>query len=253
MILFSGPSMYAAKNERLRALISEVEQYNREHMLSVDIENAVEFLVFKHRFEMPVVDFDQKAIVEDGAQGTGVYVKLAIPYKGSREVLAIQPSTSQSGCPDAEITASDIRIRYTGPETSSIKGDIERSLKAVEINLRFAANDLQNFDTELRNRARQALGERKARFESNMRVVDDLGIPKLQREASPPTYPAPELRRKPPSTTPPIADKPSEPAVELAEYDHILEIISDMVKVMERSARFARIGGLNSTPPFWYF
>ena len=243
MILFNGTAMYAAKNAKLKAVISEIDQYNREYMLNLDIENAVEFLVSKHRFEMPVVDFDRKTIVEDGAYGTGVYVKLSVPYQGSREVLAIQPGTSQSGCPDAEITASDIRILFRGSETRSIKADIERSLKAIETNLRFAANDWRNFDTELRNRARQTLLDRKAKFQSDMRVIDDLGIPKLQREKSPPTYPAPEVRRKPPIASPPVVNKPSEPTVELAEYDHILQVILSMIKVMERSpVTFAHMG-----------
>ncbi len=247
MILFGGTHMYTAKNYKLKALISEVEQYNREYMLKLDIEDAIEFLVSKHRFEVPVLDFDGKTIVDEGAHGTGVYIKLAIPFKGSPEVLAIQPTTAQSGSPDAEITGSDIRILYKGSESRSILGDIDRSLNAIEVNLRFAAIDLQHFDTELRNRARQALAERKAKFQNNLRVIDELGIPKLQRETSPPTYPAPELRRKPPiSSIAPIADQPSEPTVELAEYDHILEVISGMVKVMERSpATFAHMGEEN--------
>jgi len=236
MILFGGTDMYTAKMAKLKAIVAEVEQYTSDYVLGVDVEKTVEYPWRKHRFEMPIIYFDKKVIVEQGESGNGVYVKLSIPYEGSREVLAIRPTMSQGGCPDAEITASDFRIKYTGDSPRLISGVIERNIRTIENTLRNAANDLKDFDTELQGRARTAIQQRRNKFQSNKRIVEDLGIPILRREQSPPTYPAPELRRKPP-VAPPLPDRPGEPAVELAEYEHILEIIASMVKVMECSPK----------------
>src|SRR5207248_2156138 len=69
--------------------------------------------------------------------------------------------------------------------------------------------------------------------------VAALGIPMRRREDAPRTYAAPVVRRKLPTSrlsggTP--AFKP-EPALPMDEYEHILSIVLNMAKVIERSPR----------------
>jgi hypothetical protein len=180
--------------------------------------------------------FDKKQIVREGPSGNGVYVTISIPFSGSREVLAIRPMTAQGGCPDANIGANELEITYNGNNADAIKAKIDQSIRAIEFHLRMAAHDLTNFDTELQGRARLEIERKRQRFQNDISIVDSLGIPRLQREEAPLTYPAPELRRQPPIATA-APSKPSEPTVEMAEYEHILEVISSMAKVMERSPK----------------
>jgi hypothetical protein len=228
--------MYTARVARVKAMLSEIETYNRAYILNADIEQVVEYLRGKYRFEPPIIAFDKKQIVNEGQSGHGVYVTLSIPFSGSREVLAIRPTTAQGGCPDANIGQNEFQITYNGAEARLIRAQIDHSTRAIEFNLKMAVNDLANFDSELSNTARRAFEEKRRRFQTDISIVDSLGIVRVQREAAPPTYPAPELRRQPPIATP-TPDKPSEPTVDPAEYEYILGIISSMAKVMERSPR----------------
>lgn len=235
MILFGGADMYSAKMARLKSLIAEIEQYPRDHILNIDVEETVKYLWQKYRLQTPVVHFEEKVIVDEGESGNSIYVRLSIPFEGSRDVLAIRPTMSQGGCPDADIMDGKFTIRYAGSDPRRISGDIERSFKSIENNLRSAAVDLKDFDTELQGRARTSIQQRRVKFQGHKRIIEELGIPILRREESPPTYPALELLRKPPVAPPPPPQRPSEPTIEISEYDHILEIVTSMVRVMERS------------------
>lgn len=226
--------MYDARFAQVKAMLSEIESYTRTYIMNTEIGPLVEYLWDKYRFELPTIFFDKKQIVDEGQSAGGVYVTISIPFSGSREVLVIDPTTSQGGCPDANIAEHDLQITYNGRDARLIKAQIDQSIRAIEFNLKMAANDLAKFDTELKSRAQHELEERRRRFQSDISIVDSLGIPRLQREVAPPTYPAPELRRKPPIATP-NPDKPREPAVDIAEYEYILGVISSMAKVMERS------------------
>lgn len=232
-----------ARAARLKTMIAEVEQYDRDYILGVDVGQLVAHLWQKYRFEVPVIHFDRKVIVDHGESGRGVYVRVSFPFEGSREALHMRPMTYQGGCLDGNVSAIDIEVTYNGPDSSVILAKMQREQQATELALKFLGVALKLFDNELQGQARLAIEQKREIFERNKRIVDGLGIPKLTREGSPPTYPAPEVRRKPPITLPPVIDQPSDPTVEIAEYEHILEIILSMVKTMERSpATFASMG-----------
>jgi len=235
MILFGGADMHAAKTAKLKLLLAEIDQYPRDHVMQLDIDETVEYLWQKHRLEVPIIDFDKKVIVKQEPSANGVFITISIPFEGRREVLAIRPTMTQGGCPDADIGQSELKIKYHGSDARILATNIDQHRRVIEQHLKNAANDLKGFDTELQSRARLAIQQRRDKFYSENRIVEGIGIPILRREETPPTYPAPELRRKPLTASPPIAQKPSEPTVDLTEYDHILEIVSSMVKVMERS------------------
>jgi hypothetical protein len=237
MQLFTGTLTVHARMARLKLMLDEIARYGPNYIIDADLDKVVDYLWNKYRFEVPVVHLDKKVIVDQGESGNGVYVTLSIPFEGSREPLAMQPMSSVSGCPTAEIGTGSLSITYDGTNAGWIKATMEREFQALEHNLKSVANDLSTFDDELKNRARQELQKRKDKLKGDKSLVESLGIPILRREQSPPTYPAPEVRRKPPVAPPPIPDKPSDPTLELAEYENILEIISNMVKVMERSPK----------------
>jgi len=70
-------------------------------------------------------------------------------------------------------------------------------------------------------------------------MVSELGFPVRRRSDVPKTYVIPEIRRKATLTTEPTTPDgktaPLEPTLIMDEYEHILEVVSNMVSVMERS------------------
>src|ERR1700685_4417256 len=182
MILFSGTDINMARAAQLKLMRAEIDKYDRNYILNADINKLVEYLWQKYRFEIPTIHFDKRVIVDEGESGQGVYVRLSIPYEGNRLVLGLRPMMYQGGCPDGHISDNDIQITYNGTNVELITAAIEREQKAAEANLRSVSNDLKLFDNELQGQARLALDEKRSRFERNMRLVESLGIPKLQRE-----------------------------------------------------------------------
>jgi hypothetical protein len=68
-------------------------------------------------------------------------------------------------------------------------------------------------------------------------MIAALGFPIKKRDDLPSTYSAPSIKRKNPIHRPIATTEPykPEPTLEMIEYEYILKIISDMVKVMELS------------------
>jgi hypothetical protein len=68
-------------------------------------------------------------------------------------------------------------------------------------------------------------------------LVASLGFPLVRRPDASQTFTAPHVRRRSPVRPPTASVKPfkPEPALEMADYEHILSVIQNMVAVMERS------------------
>jgi hypothetical protein len=105
--------------------------------------------------------------------------------------------------------------------------------------LEWQRNSFRDFNAALEREARQAFERRRQQLLANHNLVACLGIPLKPRPDALVTYTAPEVKRKLAPKLPPATAgsyKP-EPALDEAQYEHILTVIQSMVKVMERSPR----------------
>lgn len=240
MQLFSGTDTLSAKSTLLGRLTAEINGYSRDYILSVNVKDVVAHLVDKYHLELPRIDFASKEIVDEGEAGRGSYVAVAFPFEGSKELLGIQPTTWLIESPEAAIGDGEFRITYrvSAENRGRLLQEIDRDVRVIETNLKHIENDWKNFDDELRSTARLCIEQRRNKLVADVQFVENLGIPIRRRTNMPTTYPVPAVRRKSPvprpTTAPPAAP---DPTLELAEYDHILEIISNMEKVMERSPK----------------
>jgi hypothetical protein len=240
MRIFGGIDTYSAKRALLGRLSEEISRYERDYVLKVNVDELVAHLVDKYRLEIPQIHFAQKEIVDEGEAGRGSFVIVSFPYQGSRELLAIQPTTWLIESPDADIGDGEFRITYrsTPENRGQLKQTMERDIRVIETNLKHIERDWSGFDEELGQTARLSIAQRRNKLASDVQFVENLGIPVRRRSDMPSTYPVPAVRRKlPVPKTSVAAPVPPDPTLELAEYEHILEIISNMEKVMERSPK----------------
>ena len=105
--------------------------------------------------------------------------------------------------------------------------------------------DVAGFNDGLRATIERRIEQRREKIASDRALSTGLGFPARRRDAAPMTYVAPEIRRKAP-IRPAVASARKvaqpEPVFDLAEYEHVLSVISGMVTVMERSpAAFAEM------------
>ena len=118
-----------------------------------------------------------------------------------------------------------------------VRGQIQSALSEIKTHLECLTSNATALNNELGPLARTHVERRRQKFLSDHNLVAALGFPLKQRADAPPTYRAPEVRRRitvapPPASTAPF--KP-EPTLAIDDYDHILSVMTQMALVMERS------------------
>jgi hypothetical protein len=105
--------------------------------------------------------------------------------------------------------------------------------------LEWQKTSFDGFNDKLAATARALIQGRKDKLLRDQNLVAELGIPLKRNPAAQSTYAAPEVKRKLSPKLPPVTKgtfKP-EPALEENEYQHILDVMESMVRVMERSPK----------------
>jgi hypothetical protein len=260
-LLFSDEDSFAVQQHQRAALESEIAGIDENRLLNTNVEDLVTFIVDKYRLDIPVLDeanmsVDQQEAKRDvsGDPGrmayhfgrgpthvTGTEVIVEVPFTGDPQMFRIQPSTSNMSPPRGEVGGNTIIFRHWSdtPQTEQVRREIDRWLTDIKQYLQWQQASFRQFNDGLPGIARLAITNRRDKLLANQNLVAGLGIPLKRRPGATGTYAAPEIKRKIAPKMPAAtagAFKP-EPVLEEAEYQHILEVIDNMVKVMERSPK----------------
>jgi hypothetical protein len=174
----------------------------------------------------------------------GTSVTFHVPFDGEAKMFGAKPSTFSMRLPVAEVRGQELVFTFErlDHDAEAVKRDFERELGEVKEWIEWVRNDVKQFNDSLRIKAKQIIERRREKVLKDQGLASQLGFPLRRREDAPKTFAIPTARRQRPSVAHPKADKPfvPEPALDAAEYDHIISVIDNMVKVMERSpAAFA--------------
>ena len=139
---------------------------------------------------------------------------------------------------EAEIAGIDENWSDT-PQGDQVRSAIGQWLVAIKRYLQWQVDSFKGFNDTLAANALTAITRRREKLLASKNLVAGLGITLKLRSDMAMTYTAPNIKRKitpklPPATTGTF--KP-EPILEKEEYEHILDVIDGMVKVMERSPK----------------
>lgn len=189
------------------------------------------------RFEYAVFDRSGPAYV------TGTRVALFVPFEGDKQLLDCQPSTFNYSPPRATVQGNDVVFVYdrTVSDAASIRNEFDRDLGGIKKYLGWIERDVSQFNASIEAKANQFISARREKLLHDRSIVQGLGF-SLRRSDAPTTYSTPEVKRR---ITPRLPAASSdryqpEPALDMAEYEHILSVISNMVLVMERSPQAFR-------------
>jgi hypothetical protein len=118
-----------------------------------------------------------------------------------------------------------------------VSDSFSNQLRNIEQYVTSIQRDVSAFNASLKTEAMSSIERRRKRLLEAHNLVADLGYPLRERPGSPRTYAVPEVRRKVAVVPPSVSSAPyaPEPALDLKTYEHILEVITNMVLVMERS------------------
>ncbi len=164
-----------------------------------------------------------------------------VPFDGDPELFKCSPSTwTSGGPPTGRVQGHEIVLTYTQlkHDAPGLKSNLDSDLDTIEKHLLWVAKDVKLFNDRLSGTVRQRIDSRRERLLADRGLAASLGYKMRVRDDAPRTYAVPARRRKPPverrksGTVEPF--KP-EPELLEQEYEHILDILANMVDVIERS------------------
>lgn len=256
-LLFSRHDLSAVLRYQEEKTIKAIEEFNSSRLLNTSVEDLVDYFNGEHTVEKISLLVDQVSVdqveakvdvsrdqlraISDRSEPfyiDGTRVTFFVPYQGDSELFYCRPSSSNYNHPRAVVTKTEIQFIYEilNHDIQAIKSSFDRDLGNLKQHLDWVEKDVNNFNSQLKQKIRQRVESRRQKILKDQDMVASLGVPLRKREGMPMTYASPIVRKKintlPPAST--TAYKP-EPVLETAQYEQILSIISNMVMVMERS------------------
>jgi hypothetical protein len=264
-LLFYKADLYGVMDHQLALAGQEISDYAANRLLNTPTDDLVPYFVEKYQLEVPTLHTDQafvdqregKVAVIDyfsrdygGRRGTheitGTHIELTIPFSGDKEMFYVRPTTFNSAPPRAMVSSNAVIIRVAGRDMAPdhVKRALDSTLADIEQYLNWQRGTATDFNERLATSVRQSVDARKAKLLEDRNLVAGLGFRMKPRADAPPTYAAPQVRRKVQSA--PVASsapfKP-EPVLNETNYKHVLNVIDNMTVVMERSpTAFAEMG-----------
>jgi hypothetical protein len=256
--LFTKHELGSVLGRQMRAMQEQVAKYPANELLNTGTERLLDYFQSKYSIALPVLHEDERRLRQTEAQIDvrydpnrfildksrpayipGTRYEIVVPFTGEELFFYCKASSFSTMPPVAEIQDGAVVFTYdrTDHNADAIKASYESDLANVKKHLGWVIQDGSNFNASLRDAARQAIEARRNRLLADQGVAASLGIP-LERDDAPKTYAAPEVQRKLPVKRPVTSTKPyvPEPALEMVEYEHILNVMRAMSSVIERNA-----------------
>ena len=257
-ILFSIVDWFRFAQHRCTKLKEEVADLDGNQLLNTSVDDLCEYFVKKYRIDVPVlnrsgilvdqcetqidVSKDPLRAISDRSQPfciPGTEIEIIIPFTGDSQTFTITPITYSLNRPSGKVGDGTLTFFITGEnlEADKVRLEIDQKVDHIDSYLTNLREDADTLNRQLDSIVRQCIEQRREKLLAAQNLVASLGFKLKQRTDSPKTYTAPEVRRKT-MLTPPQASSTSyapEPALDEADYEHILEVIENMAQVMERS------------------
>lgn len=163
-----------------------------------------------------------------------------IPFSGDEKLLRCRPTQFSMSPPRAAINNGEVKLHIEWPHNRkpAIKAMADGLIADIERHAGWQAPDIERYNRELPNFARQIIAARRQRVLADREHLDGLGIPVRRSDDAPQTYAAPGIARRP-APSPPrrsgAAPAPMEPTLVGEFYEHILGVVSAMARGMERT------------------
>ena len=257
-LLFYGADLSRVLTGQEQALSKEIGSLSEDRVLNSSPDDLCDYFVEKYEVEPVVIDESRITVDYGDAQVdvshrfgyavfdrsrptyvTGTRVTFFVPFSGDPNLFKCRPSMFNLNPPRGEVRGSELVFVYdlTTQDVPNIGDAFEREQQNVKRYLSWIANEVEQFNSTIRQKASQQIATRREKLLQDRGIVENLGFPLKRRSGVPMTYTSPKVRRRVVPKLPAASTQPymPEPTLEMSEYEHILSVISNMVLVMERS------------------
>lgn len=256
--LFSKFDLGAVLEAYAKQMQEEILCMGENEILNSSESNLCDYFEGKYALQVPIlheegiqqdprevdidVSGDPNRMIFDRSQPfylKGIEVSFHVPFDGNAELFDCRANQFSLSLPRGEIHSEELVLTYQSlsHDANAVRNDLNGDLVRIKQHLQWAENQVGQFNRSIRANVAGWVTQRRTKLLNDRGMVQALGFPLKRREGAPQTYAVPAVRRKPPATRPAASSAPfkPEPALDMAEYEHILSVISNMVAVMERS------------------
>jgi len=264
--LFAGAQAHAVVQHNQTRALDQLKTLDENTILIRSTEDLVAELISNYTIHIPELHENETWVEEYEVRrevrnwGYDIYsdreggsrtvtshiVSFHVPFDGDGSLFTVWPSRRTIPTPAAEMAGQELIIRVSTDDKTDaqVRQEFEETIQSIRNHLSTLKSDLQHATAQIEGPARIYISQRKEQLLKQKNLVASLGFPMKRRSEAPTTYTAPEIRRRltPVKSQLVPAFKP-EPALDESEYQHILTVMENMTKVMERSPHtFQKMG-----------
>lgn len=263
--LFDEAELQDVLRKREGRMYEEIETYERSYILNASVDDLCNYLEQKHRLD-PIKLLTDNIVADAGETKVdvsqdpnrwityrdepfyvdGTYISFEIPFEGDPDLFRYIPTTRLLRYIRARVYDQKVCLTFTRADhnVEQVKHEFRSELGALTQQVGHVNNDVNRFNSSLNDKARAKITNRREKILKDQDMANALGFPLKRREDAPTTYSVPVAKKEVPLQRPTASTAPfkPEPALEMAQYENILGIISSMVHVIERSpAAFSKM------------
>jgi len=257
--LFGGNRIFDVVEARKHSVKKSVENLKPNDLLNASEHDLIASLVDNFRLDVPILREDEIYVADHGdvkvdVSGdplraiddpsrpfyvTGTKTVIAVPFEGDRNFFYIQPQTFSMSPPRADVGENELRLVYVRADQDgeAVKREYRGAVDQIRNHLGSLKSSATAFNSQLVSLVTTTVSERKAKLLRDASMVSALGLPIKRREGAATTYAIPMSRKSTRIERPVVKDGAfqPEPALPTEEYEFILSILKNMVRVMEQS------------------
>lgn len=261
-ILFNDSSLDDLVEHQIAKALNAVEEQDVNVLLSVPVDDQVNQILDRFQLLVPKLDEDnaridepQETMLSINDYGRQIRVPsfryvARIPFEGHLGLFRHRPSPHNTNPPAAKAYDRELIISLVGYNVTSpdeVDQQIYKIVSKIKQFLNWQRSQVDRCSDRIRELARKRIEDRKAGILQSRNIAASLKYPLKQRSDAPITYVTSELRRK----ITPVVRRPAsvaaaftpEPTIDETDYQHILNVMSGMALMMERSPdTFVKLG-----------
>jgi hypothetical protein len=265
--LFSSNDWFSLEQHLAAELRKEVATLDADRLLNTAPDAMCRYFEEKFTLDLPVIrtediSFEQREANIDisrrhdyGFDGygpchvRGIEYEFHIPFSGDPNLLRTRPTSFTSVIPRAQIRERErVLVHYVRNvqlSNEQVEASVDGLVREINQYLGWLGASTTQWNNQLAGQVRSLVESRREKLIAERTSASNLKFKIRDRPGAARTYVAPEVRRKVTPTLPPASSAAwkSEPVLDMAQYDHILKIITDAALTMERSpAAFSTMG-----------
>ncbi len=253
--LFTGRYVREVLELQERDCKKKISVLSEDRVLQTPLEDLILCFIDKYTVVPPEIDesgiqidradtkVDRRNSIRyrtgDESHVVGTKITFYVPFHGESEFLEYKLSRTKFNPPVATIEVQELLFIYEriNPDPEGLQSRFDRDLDNLKQHLEWLAKDIERFNSSIRSKVAQYLDARHKKILRDRELEASLGFPLRRRSNAPATYVVPQVKRRIIPKLPPLSAEPfqPEPALGDADYEHILSVISSMVRVIECS------------------